>query len=314
MKLLITGISGFIGRTMVEEIVNRQLPIDIYGLDIKQPVFLNPSYLKYIYFTIVDIRDNDALNRYFSDKHFDGVIHLAAISRVVDAENDKLNCINVNLKGTMYLVDILAKSPDTWLIFGSSREVYGEQKEFPVKESARKQPVNIYGECKLQGECFIKEKLNKYAILRFSNVYGNDYDIDGRVIPTFVKRALTDQILYLEGGEQTIDFTHISDTVTCILDTIRLLQTNQIRTEEMHISPGRTNKITDIIHYLELITGKKLKIQIREKRHYDVEHFVGNSSHREQILGKKSFISLKDGIELMINVPKSSTFAVGKAE
>ncbi len=300
MKLLITGISGFIGRSLVEEIVNRELPIDIYGIDIKQPLFHNPLYLQRITFSIVDIRNKEALNTYFIDKHFDGVVHLAAISRVVDAENDKPTCIAVNLQGTKYLVDILAKSTDTWLIFGSSREVYGEQKQFPVKESVPKQPVNIYGECKLGGEQYIKQNLKRYAILRFSNVYGNDYDIEGRVIPTFVKRALTNRILYLEGGEQTIDFTHISDTVSCISDTIRLLQTNQIITEEMHISPGKTNKITDIICYLEHITGRKLKTCIRDKRHYDVEHFVGDSSHREQILGKKSFICLEDGIEQMI--------------
>lgn len=300
LKLLITGISGFIGRSLVEEIVNLELPIDIYGIDIKQPLFHNPLYLQRITFSIVDIRDKEALNTYFIDKHFDGVVHLAAISRVVDAENDKPTCVAVNLQGTKYLVDILAKSTDTWLIFGSSREVYGEQKQFPVKESAPKQPVNIYGECKLGGEQYIKQNLKRYAILRFSNVYGNDYDIEGRVIPTFVKRALTNRILYLEGGEQTIDFTHISDTVSCISDTIRLLQTNQIITEEMHISPGKTNKITDIICYLEHITGRKLNTCIRDKRHYDVEHFVGDSSHREQILGKKSFICLKDGIEQMI--------------
>ena len=182
------------------------------------------------------MRDRDALNTYFQDKHFDGVVHLAAISRVVDAEKDKTNCIAVNLFGTKYLVDVLERSKDTWLIFGSSREVYGEQKQFPVKESAPKKPINIYGECKLQGEQLIKERLQKYAILRFSNVYGNDYDIEGRVVPAFVKRALTDQILYLEGGEQTIDFTHISNTVESIIDTIQLSQNNQISTEEIHIS------------------------------------------------------------------------------
>lgn len=300
IKLLITGISGFIGRSLVEEIVKRELPIDIYGIDIKQPEFKNPVFLKHISFYLVDMRDRDALNTYFQDKHFDGVVHLAAISRVVDAEKDKTNCIAVNLFGTKYLVDVLERSKDTWLIFGSSREVYGEQKQFPVKESAPKKPINIYGECKLQGEQLIKERLQKYAILRFSNVYGNDYDIEGRVVPAFVKRALTDQILYLEGGEQTIDFTHISNTVESIIDTIQLLQNNQISTEEMHISPGQINRITDIIHYLELITEKKIKILIRDKRHYDVEHFVGDSSHREQILGKKQFICLKDGIEQMV--------------
>ena len=301
IKLLITGISGFIGRSLVEEIVNRDLPVDLYGIDIKQPVFHNPKYLKYIAFSFVDIRDSDALNTYFQDKHFDGVIHLAAVSRVVDAENDKTNCLAVNYNGTKLLVYLLAKSPETWLIFGSSREVYGEQKQFPVKETASKQPVNLYGECKLKGEETIKENLKRYAILRFSNVYGNDYDIEGRVIPSFVKRALSNDVLYLEGGGQTIDFTHISDTIESIIEVIFLLQNNRIVTEEIHISPGKSNKITDVIHDLEHIMGKKLNVQLRDKRHYDVEHFVGDSSHREQILGKRTFVCLYDGIKQMVN-------------
>ena len=301
LKLLITGVSGFIGRSLVEEIVNRQLNWDIYGVDIKPLVFNNKKYLKYVNFTTLDIRNDGEVNSYFINHSFDGVIHLAAVSRVVDAENNKENCVQTNYNGTRYIVENVAKYPNTWLIFGSSREVYGEQESLPVKETAEKKPINIYGECKLKGELLVKESINRYAILRFSNVYGNNYDIEGRVIPNFINRALNGKTISLEGGGQIIDFTYIKDTIDCILKVVELLQNNIIDTEELHISPGVENRITDIIDCLESLLNKKLKVVVRERRNYDVVRFVGDSSHRESVLGKMQFKSLQNGIESILN-------------
>lgn len=301
LKILITGISGFIGRSLVEEIVNRNLPWDIYGIDIKEPVFNDAKYLQHIGFNIVDIRNEMAVKHYFESKTFDGVIHLAAVSRVVDAEKDKKRCIETNYNGTKYIVENVAKNPDTWLVFGSSREVYGEQTIFPVKELAVKKPINIYGECKLKGEILIEDLIKKYIILRFSNVYGNNYDIKGRVIPAFIKQALENKTLFLEGGNQIIDFTFIGDTINSIIKSIELLQTNKTISEKIHISPGEENKITDIISYLELFLDKKLEVKTREKRNYDVVRFIGDSSHRIEILGENKFTSLKEGIKLLLS-------------
>lgn len=312
-NVLITGISGFIGRSLVEAIVDSKLPWNIYGIDIKPPRFNDSKYLENIVFDTVDIRNRKAVAEYFATRKFDGVIHLAAVSRVVDAENDKENCIRTNLYGTQYLLENIALTPETWVIFGSSREVYGEQKLLPVKESAAKKPINIYGECKLKGELLVKELITKYAILRFSNVYGNSYDIDGRVIPAFFKRATNGKTLFLEGGNQIIDFTHIDDTTNSIIKVAELLQEGTISTEEIHISPGNENKITDIIACLETYLGKKLNVEIREKRNYDVVRFIGDPSHRMAILGNTTFKTLTEGIAIMINsfrMPKTNHSAI----
>lgn len=300
INVLVTGISGFIGRSLVEEIINRKLPWNIYGIDIKEPCFNNNKYLDSINFDILDIRDSEAVEEYFESKRFDGVIHLAAISRVVDAEKDKENCINTNLFGTKYLLDNVSKVSDTWVIFGSSREVYGEQNQFPVKETAEKKPINIYGICKLVGEIIVKKQIKRHVILRFSNVYGNNYDIISRVIPAFVTSALKDETLYIEGGEQTIDFTHISDTVTCLIRTAELLQSRALETGDFHICPGNENKITDIISCLSDYLNREIKVSYLKGRSYDVNKFVGDPTKRKEILCDKEFISLKEGVLLLL--------------
>lgn len=307
MHLLITGVSGFIGRSLVEEIIERGIPWSIYGIDIKEPKFNDSKYMKNIVFDTLDIRDFRAVDEYFANKRFDGIIHLAAVSRVVDAEKDKENCIKTNLYGTRKLLEIIAKTPDTWVIFGSSREVYGEQKRFPVKETAEKNPINIYGKCKLEGEMLVKKLIKRHVILRFSNVYGNNYDIMGRVIPAFVTGALNDVPLYLEGGDQIIDFTHIKDTVDCVIKAAKLLQNKALETEDIHICPGNENKITDIILYLSNCLNRELKVSYLKGRSYDVNKFVGDPTKRKEILCDKEFISLKEGIVLLLESLKKES-------
>lgn len=308
INLLITGISGFIGRSLVEEIVNRKLSWTIYGVDIKKPCFNDNKYLKYVVFDTLDIRDPKAVCEYFANKKFDGVIHLAAVSRVVDAEKDKENCIKTNLFGTKNLLENVSKVPETWLIFGSSREVYGEQNQFPVKESAEKKPINTYGICKLKGELLVKKLIKRHIILRFSNVYGNNYDILGRVIPTFVRCALNNETLCLEGGEQIIDFTHISDTVDCVIKAADKLQSKALETADIHVCPGDENKITEIILYLSNYLKKELKVSYQKGRSYDVNKFIGDPTKRIEILCDKEFIPLKKGIYLLLESEKRQVF------
>ena len=301
LNLLITGISGFIGRSLVEEIVNRNLPWNIHGIDIKDPYFNDPEYLKNITFDTVDIRDQKAVEAYFANKIFDGIIHLAAVSRVVDAENDKKNCVKTNYYGTQNVLECIARNPGAWMVFGSSREVYGEQTKFPVNENADKRPKNIYGVCKLKGEMMVKEYMNRYAILRFSNVYGNNYDIPGRVIPSFVRKAIGGETLVLEGGRQIIDFTYIDDTVNCIIKTAELLQSGTIEAEELHICRGEGVSLSEVVGFLQECLGKELSVEVREPRDYDVQNFMGDITKREKVLGPMEFSSIRQSLQKMVN-------------
>ncbi|MDY5030102.1 SDR family oxidoreductase, partial [Hallerella succinigenes] len=199
---------------------------------------------------------------------------------------------------TKYIATAAAENRSSWFIFGSSREVYGEQKNFPVSENADLLPLNIYGFYKLEGERIVKASFEKYCVLRFSNVYGNAYDIPKRVIPKFVQTALQGGELTLEGGAQIIDFTFIDDTVKSIIRCMEFLDAGKIKKETIHILPGRENRITDII---DILREKQMYFSVLKKdaRSYDVQQFLGNSNHMRDVLelDPSNFVTLEEGID-----------------
>ena len=294
-KILVTGALGFIGRTLLESLIDQGCGAQLYGIDIKKMPGDAVKFRENVNYTELDIRDETAIKNYIQSNNFDGIVHLAAVSRVIDAEKDKQNCIETNFKGTKYIAEAVANLRNCWMIFGSSREVYGEQKHLPVAEDAELLPLNIYGFYKLEGERIVRQLLKRHCVLRFSNVYGNAYDIPDRVIPKFVRTAQAGGELVLEGGEQIIDFTHIDDTVTSIMHCIRLLQSGEIVQETIHILPGVPNKITDIITILRN-KGLRFTVRTNAPRSYDVVEFIGDPTKRKSLLGNQEFISLEKGI------------------
>lgn len=294
-KILITGGLGFIGRSLVEKLIE-DCHYDIYIIDKKE---LPQQLVGKVEFKQLDITNREALEIFFVQHSFDGVVHLAAVSRVEDAEKDKIQCIRVNYEGTKNLVDNIIKQKNTWMIFGSSREVYGEQAKQPVSESVTLCPMNIYGHTKLEGE-LLTERLKKYVILRFSNVYGNLYDRQERVIPIFIQRALKNEDLILHGGQQIIDFTFIDDTIDAIIASIHLLEreANVQVQEHILVSPGVANHLKKVAETIVELTNSHSNVIIdpKSKRDYDVEVFVGDNTHRKETILNREFISVREGL------------------
>ncbi len=301
MNILITGGAGFIGRTLQEKI--SELDNKIILLDKKESFLVESESESYIQ---ADVCDQEKMQSVFTEYQFDGVIHLAAVSRVIEAQNNPQECERTNLGGIYSLLKAIEKTRSKpWLIFGSSREVYGEAKNLPVTENAQKMAVNIYGETKIKGETlfleFSKKSNLNCAIIRFSNVYGNRYDIFDRVIPRFIRAIVTGKILIIEGGEQLIDFTHIDNTIEGILRIIDYLNQQHNIQEDFHLCPGIGWTLYQLIEFIEQTTGINAKIKTNLKRNYDVVKFIGDTSKINQLLNLKDFISLEDGIYQSIN-------------
>jgi len=299
-NILITGGAGFIGSNLAESLLKTG-KYKIYILDIKENAKNLENIAKQTVYIQGDIRDKELLNRLFKNIEFHGVIHLAAVSRVIWGEKNPELCISTNVIGTENLLQSLTLSK-SWLIFGSSREVYGEPQILPVKEDAPKIPINLYGKTKLKGEKLVEQYSRKYKIssiiLRFSNVYGNEKDIMDRVIPKFILNGIKGLPLEIQGGNQVLDFTYIDDTVEGIMKAIAYLERNRYVFDDFHILTGKPTKITDLPLLISRHIGRKVKVTYTDPRKYDVEKFYGDPEKAKHILKFEARIDISEGIKL----------------
>ncbi|MFI5343499.1 MAG: NAD-dependent epimerase/dehydratase family protein [Chlamydiales bacterium] len=293
MKILITGSKGLIGSALC--VALQRLGIQVVGIDLKEgPGFPQSG----------DILDFDLLKEKISGCH--GVVHLAAISRVITGEKNPALCWETNVKGTSNVVHAALNSEcEPWVIYASSREVYGQQKTLPVKESDLVCPVNIYGESKAEAERIILGARNQglsTAILRFSNVYGSVHDYADRVIPAFCIAAIKQTEMRIDGMEQLFDFTYIDDVVHGILSTIFLLsQPSKVELPPIHLTTGTPSSLGQVAAIANQAGGNGAKMVEAPCRSYDVAKFYGDPSLAWKILRWKACVGVEDGIHRLIN-------------
>jgi nucleoside-diphosphate-sugar epimerase len=299
-NLLITGGLGFIGTSLALELI--ALGYSPIILDIKKKDTFVKRFNGDARFIHGDITDHRIWKRLFRDFKIDGIVHLAAVSRVIDAQLNPERCRKVNIDGINLLFSALRKSGQyPWLIYGSSREVYGEPKQLPVKESDERQAINVYGHTKIVGEHlfseYAKSKGTGCVVLRFSNVYGNEFDIMDRVLPRFIKCAHERVPITIQGGNQVIDFTYIEDTVNGITKSIERLQKYPKMINDFHISPGIGWSLYELKSFIEELCERELCVQVENERDYDVTRFIGDPKKANEILKIGKLDTLQAGLQ-----------------
>ena len=312
-RILITGGAGFIGSNLAEQLL--RIGDDIIIIDkVEDPQNLN-NCMDSIEYIKMDICNLGEVRSILQTNGISGVVHLAAVSRVIWGEEQPAECLHTNVEGTRNLLKAIQESgKKPWAIFGSSREVYGEPDGFPVKETHPKAPLNLYGRTKLEGEIMIsdfsKRNQSQAAILRFSNVYGNERDILDRVIPRFVLNGLKCQPIEIHGGNQFIDFTHIDDTVEGIIRTIAHLENKESKRtnlngngfcDDFHLLPGKPVTLQQVASTITDHLNADVPVHYKDPRTYDVEKFHGDPEKAARVLGFKAKISPEAGIPMTID-------------
>jgi UDP-glucose 4-epimerase len=234
----------------------------------------------------------------------DGVVHLGAVSRVIWGEREPERCVATNDLGTRHVIDAaVASHSKPWVIFSSSREVYGEPKKLPVAEDAGVVPVNIYGRTKAAAEKWTldaRERGIRTAVLRFSNVYGHTRDHVDRVIPAFCRGAALGENLRVDGPLHTFDFTHIDDTLVGVLKTIELLAAGERALPPIHLLTGRPTTLGQLAVMAVAAGGWRSEIHSAPSRNFDVARFCGDTSRAKAILGWEAKISIETGVEKFV--------------
>ena len=155
MKVFVTGVKGQLGFDVVNELNKRGYnPI---GVDIDE----------------LDITNKQAVHQMISKVKPDGVIHCAAWTAVDDAEDNYEKVMSVNRDGTRYIAEC-CKELDIPMIYISTDYVFDGQGETPWKPDDNRNPINVYGDSKYQGELAVEELLDKYYIVRIAWVFGQN--------------------------------------------------------------------------------------------------------------------------------------------
>lgn len=288
-KILITGSSGLVGRALRKSLQSEGFEVE--GLDVRA---VGPE--------AGDVRDaervRDAVAR------CDGVVHLAAVSRVVWGEQDPDRCRSVNVDGLGNVLEAALHKPHRpWFIFASSREVYGQPEHLPATEDASLSPLNVYAHTKVAGEELVAAARRnglRAAVIRLSNVYGSTDDHADRVIPAFARAAVTGKALRIDGSEHTFDFTHIDDVARGISSLVQILASGEDAPPAIHFVTGEPTTLGQLARMAIEIAASRSTITLAPSRHYDVARFWGSPERAARLLHWSPRVSLRDGLTRLI--------------
>jgi nucleoside-diphosphate-sugar epimerase len=288
-RILVTGDRGLIGTVLtrrLQEAGHEVIGCDVAGDEIRD---------------VIDAKSVDALVATCT-----GVVHLAAVSRVILGEREPARCHLVNVQGTRNVLSAAARigARHPWILYGSSREVYGQAERLPVRESAPLRPMNVYARSKADAEKLViasrEEAGLKTSIIRFSNVYGSVSDHSDRVVPAFARLASQDRVLIVAGNRTILDFTHVEDVAEGLLKIIEVLSSGETL-PTLHFVSGQGTMLTELAAMAIELAGKG-RVEIAEPRSYDVESFVGDPIQVDHILGWRTTIPLRAGVGRLIDL------------
>jgi nucleoside-diphosphate-sugar epimerase len=232
-----------------------------------------------------------------------GIVHLAAVSRVIWGEQDPALCWATNVSGTRNILDAAIASPlRPWVVFASSREVYGEQQRLPAREDATLAPVNVYGRSKVEGEQLVVDARAaglRTAVVRLSNVYGGSDDHADRVVPAFVRAAVEGGPLRVDGVANTFDFTHVDDVAGGLIALMRALERGE-SLPPLHLVTGQPTSLGGLAALVLELTGSRSVITEAPSRTFDVARFYGDPSRAWDVLGWRAAIPLREGVTRLV--------------
>jgi nucleoside-diphosphate-sugar epimerase len=206
-KIFVTGGAGLLGSAMVKYLVNKGHDVVAYDLvdcEIEGATSHSGSIL-----------DTNELG--IAMRNCDYVVHFAAMLGVQRTELKRLSCLNINIQGTLNVLENCVKENIKKILFSSSSEVYGEQQIVPITEENPTIPKSIYAVTKLVGEEYLKAYKYTYdldySIIRFFNVYGPG-QVAEFVMPRFIKAVQHDSQPTIYGtGEQVRSFCYVDDAI-----------------------------------------------------------------------------------------------------
>lgn len=283
MKVLITGDRGFVG-TETKKYLSTQKDIEVIGYDIMD------GY---------DIRDAIQLEEVVKATRPDRILHLGAIARFEEADNNILRATETNVFGTRN-VALVAGKYHIPVVYASTGSVYMPITELPgekgINEKMPARGNSVYGCTKAMGEEFIKEYCNPHIILRYAHLYGAEKRYHG-LIGGFLARINKGIAPTLYGGNQSNDFTYIKDVAR--FNYLALTATWDKWNQAYNVGTGEELTAKDAGDLVCEYAGYTGEIEMVKGREVDPQRFFYDMTKAEVMLGFKAEYTFKQGLEDM---------------
>ncbi|MFC3773508.1 SDR family NAD(P)-dependent oxidoreductase [Paenibacillus sp. GCM10012303] len=270
MRMLVTGGAGFIGSHLVDSLLaegHEVLVIDnfdpFYARSIKEQNISQQLESSRYQLVEADIRNREKVFEIFESYAPEAVIHLAAKAGVRPSLEDPLQYVEVNINGTINVLDASVKVKAGKFVFASSSSVYGLNEKVPFSEE---DPIlnqaSPYGATKAAGEALCRSYSNCYGLpivaLRFFTVYGPRQRPD-LAIHKFARKMLRDEAITLYGdGSTSRDYTYVDDTVAGIKAAIHYKVEEY---EVFNLGNDRPTRLLELVKALEDAVGKAPSIE-----------------------------------------------------
>lgn len=224
MRVLVTGGSGFIGSHVVDRLDQEGIAVRVFGL-------ASPGLRDDVEFHQGDILDIEALRMVMPG--VDAVVHLAAVADVKDVFEDPRYAEEVNVRGTINVLEAMRSSGVPRIVYASTTWVYSDcQDEVVDEETPIRPPSHLYTATKYASELYCQAYSKLYSVeftvLRLGIPYG-PRSRDGAVVPIFVKKALSGEPLTLAGdGSQFRKFVYVEDLARGVALALKPVARNRI--------------------------------------------------------------------------------------
>jgi len=302
MKILITGVAGFIGTNTALRLLKKKHII--FGLDnfdnfnskkLKKFRLSKLKKFKNFYFKKIDILNNNELSKFISISKVNTIIHLAGQAGVRYSYINPSKYIDSNIIGFLNLIYAAKKNNIKKILYASSSSVYGDSNKFPLKENQKLNQINIYAVSKMLNEKIADtySKISKinFIGLRFFTIYG-EYGRPDMFLFKMFKASKDNKKFYLNNnGNHERDFTYIND-VTLIIEKLLRKKTN--KNEVFNIC---SNKPENILQIAKIFQKKNMLIVKQTKKHKaDILKTHGDNSKIKKLSGFKNFSEFRENI------------------
>ena len=300
MNFLITGAAGFLGSSLANQLAREGHQIrGLDDLSTGDPQALGPD----VHFTRGDVSDRPKLWTLLQE--VDVVYHLAARVSVPESITYPRDYTNVNVGGTVALMEAMRDVGVRRVVLASSGAVYGDLAEQPLKESAIPNPRSPYAVSKLAAEYYVRTIGGLWGIetvsLRIFNAYGPGQHLPAShppVVPHYLKQAQRGGTLVVHGdGTQTRDYVYVDDVIHGMVAAATAPNIDGL---VINIGSGKETSIRELIKCVQDVTGSNAEVIYNPKTSGGVSRLCADLTLASQKLNYRPSIGLEEGLRFTL--------------